>query len=284
LRRARPHAPLPAGERVAETHAEYLGIVEGPLFGERHTGIELEVREIDRTFVVDGVDYGPSPFVTAYRDGLPVKSGWIHPNSPLRVGPLMIHMESFGPAAVFSVESAWGAEIGRDTIEIEQAEESVSTVAREFALQGLSGTPVSVRAEVVVFEESDDASRVPGASRAIVATAAAGTGAYGADVTLAEGDSLELGGGERLRLVDVKDWAKVTVANDWSVPFVYGLLVSAIVGLFLALLVPTRRVSVMLVSHEAGSRIHAVAWHALRDAEFTGRIEGIIRHAAEGSE
>jgi hypothetical protein len=205
--RAEGFMGLPVGERVADVRANYLQITEGPLFGERFTGVEFQAEDVVRNYTLGNVDYGPSPIVTAFRDGTQVASGRVYPNSPLRVGSLLVHMADFGPAATLALESAGGPEVGRHTVMLDRSTETSSgTGPREFSfVGGTDALPIDARVQVVVIRTPAGATPTPQASRAIVETATAGSGTFGPPVTLAVAEFMPLPGGARLRLADVKD-------------------------------------------------------------------------------
>ncbi len=275
---------LPEGERVADERANYRSIAESPLFGARFTGIELVATDIVRHYRVGNVDYGAAPRISAWRDGDEIASGRVYPNSPLRVGSLLVHMVDFGPAAVVAVERPYGGEIARGTLLLDRSTSTESgTVPQSFvAASSTGGTAVEVRLQVLTGASSVAATQTPGRSRALVEVLTPESGASTSTV-VAEGDTVPLPGGERLRLVQVKDWASVSVANDWSVPFLYGIFVVAVGGLGVAVLAPLRRVGVTIATEDGAVILRARVWHARRDPIFHERIEAVLR-AAAGSE
>jgi len=276
---------LPLDVAVAETHLNYLKVNEGPLFRENHTGLELQATKVDRNYKKGGVDYGPTPLVTVSRDSVEIASGLVHSNSPLRVGPLMIHMAALGPSATLALESPGGPESGRVTFTLDRSDTTSSgTKPQMFTLPGASGAPgLSARIQVLV-------QRVPSAestsvvSRVILEIAKDGSEVLGPPVVIAEGDAIDLPDGRRLRVAKVSDWVRVSVANDWSVPFIYGLLITAILGLALALLVPMRKASVLLVEDGAGYALHVGTWHARRNPLFKRQVLDAVRIAAGETE
>jgi hypothetical protein len=278
---------LPLGERVADAHTSYLQVTDGALFGERHTGIEFVASKLDRHYVADGVDFGATPFITAYEGGVEVAAGWVHPNDPLRIGSLMVHMADFGPAVTLALESTGGAEISRETFTLDRSGQTSSgTTPQEFTLSGGPGAPaVKVRAQVLVWDGSAEGTLQTQVSRAILETSTVGSGAFGPPVVVAAGEALDLPGGQRLRVVRVGDWVRVSLANDWSVPFIYSLLLIATVALGVAVLVAARRASVLLVEDDDGVwSLHAGTWHSRTDPGFRTRVAGIVRDAANAQE
>jgi hypothetical protein len=273
---------LPVGDRVADERANYLQVSEGPYFGERFTGVELIATDIVRHFKVGDVDYGAAPIVAAYRDGVKLAEGRLHPNSPLRAGSLLVHMADFGPAATLAVDSASGGEIARDTILLDRSPDTSSgTAPNEFSLgMGPASPAIDVRIQVIAYSDAADRSTTPAVSRAIIETATAGSGAYGPPVTLAVGESLPLSRDARLLLLGVKDWARVSVTNDWSVAPIYVLFCTATLALAVAVLVPARRASVMLVETDSGWFLHVATWHSRGDPMFRERVLRVVREAA----
>ena len=283
--RAEGFIGLPVGERIADIHGSYLEVDEGALFAERHSGVEFEATRVDRNHVEGGVEYGPTPFVTAYRDGVAVTSGWIRPNRPLRTGSLMVHMAALGPAVTLAVEASGGVQPARETLMLERSQSTSSgTAPQESIVSGLQGAePVRIRVQVVVKRAASGAATST-VSRAIIETAPVGAAAFGPPFELAEGESVDLAGGQRLRVVDVKDWVRVSVANDWSVPFIYTLLVIAILALAVAVLLSTRRVSLLLVENEdGGCSLNGRTWHSGRSPLFSDQIADMVR-ASVGTE
>jgi hypothetical protein len=281
--RAEGFIALPLDQKVDEAHSSYLQVVEGPLFGERHTGVKIEMTKLDRDFVKDGVDFGPSPYVRVTRGAEPIAEGWVHANSPLRVGSLMIHMVSFGPVVTLAIESAGGGEIAREVFPLDVSEEGSSGIVPQvFTLSDESGVAgLTVRVRVL---PKDAAGGAGAPSRAQLETATAGSSDFGPAVIVPEGSALDLSGGRRLRVVSVSDWARVSVANDWSVPYLYGLLVLAILVLAVALLVPARRAGVLLVETSEGRLLHIATWHDKRDPLFKERMLSAVAAAAAESE
>jgi cytochrome c biogenesis protein ResB len=282
--RAEGFLALPLGKRIVDERASYLQVSEGPLFGERYTGLEFVASSLERNLHVHGIDRGAVPFITVYRAGIEVVSGRVYANNPLRTGPLMIHMVDFGPDVTLSLESTGGAEIARESFHLDRSSETSSgTKPQEFALISAPGG-IEARVEVVARRTSSADRSSATASRAILEISTAGTGAYSAPVVLPVGDAIELPNGQRLRIADVSDWVRVSVVNDWSVPFIYALLVIAIGALTIALLLPTRRATVLLAEHEDGLFLHVSTWHSSKAPSFRERVEQAVRAAASPEE
>lgn len=257
---------LPLNEKVVENHDNYLELSDAPFFGERHTDVTLELIELRRDYISEGVEYGVVPKIRASRDGVVLKTSYVHPNRPLHVGPLMIHAADYGPAAILAIESSSGPEIARRTFFLDRSDDSSSgTKPQHFTVRGSQGAdPVQVRVQVVTRGESD------AAGKAVVETTTPGASEYGAPRVVVEGEFIDLPGGSRLRLASVSDWSRVSVVNDRSLPFVYGFLVLMTFWLAVAIMVPTRCVWAMV--SPSGVELHVSTWHSRREVGFAKRI------------
>lgn len=275
---------LPLNQRVPEVHEAYSRVSEGPWFGERHSGIELVALEVDKDYKVGSVEYGPTPRVAAYRDGIEVAREWVRPNNPLRIGNLMVHMSGFGPAVTLALEIVGGGESGRQTFALELSKETSSgTEPQEFDLPDYgAGSPLRGRIQVVVRRAGS--SSTSQASQAIIETTSPGSSAFGPAVVVDEAQSVDLPGGARLRVAEVSSWVLVTVADDWSVPYIYALIVLIVLSLGVAVTVPTRRVSILLVQTGEGSSVHSMAWDSRKDPLFGSMVEDVVRRALSAEE
>lgn len=272
--RAEGFLGLPLGTRVVDRQGSYLQVREGPLFGNRYSGLEFVAVDLDRHYVVDGIDREATPLVKAYRSGLEVASGRVYPNHPLRIGRLLVHMADFGPEATLALETSAGAETARDTFLLDRSTATSSgTEPEEFVLAGAGTADVAVRIQVITRSDVVPA----GQSQAVVETAVAGSGDFGAQTPLSEGQALEMPGGQRLRLAEVGDWVRVSVANDWSVPYIYAVLAIAVAAMSVALLVPTRRVTVVVARGAGGHTLHWSTWQSSAGSVFRERVAGALR-------
>jgi hypothetical protein len=273
---------VPIGVPVVESHAAYVSISEGPFFGERHAGVAIVVSDLVHNFGAGGFNRGPAPVVTLRRGADAVASGRVYPNNPLSYGPLLIHMVEYGLAPAVAFEDADGAmQVGQGFMLEFSRETSSGTVARATQVsRGASLPPIAMRIEVPVDRDATGIlGSVPRAPRALVAFGLPG-GSLAPTITLELGKAVDLPGGGKARLVDVQNWVRILVANDWSVPYVYLLGMLACVALAVALFVPARAVRVLVVEAEAGNALHLASWHARGDPAFAARVRSIMNVAA----
>lgn len=278
---------LPLGVPVIEKHDAYYHLEEGPLFGERHTGLTLVASDLVYNLVADGVGVGPAPVVTLLDSGSAVASQRVYPNNPLRYGPLLLHLKEYGLAADLVAVGPKGEATAAERILFQFSRDTTSgTLAQELGLsQAGASSPLAVRVEVPVDRDASGAvlGRVPRDPRLLVAVGDPATGSWEPTVSLALGQAVPLPGGSSLRFGGIDNWVRVTVANDWSVPWLYALFGLACLSLGVALFVPPRGARVLLVSSDGAAALHVAVWHSRRDTAFTDAVHAAVAGAASGT-
>jgi hypothetical protein len=280
--RAEGALDLPIGVPAIDARASYIAVEAGPLFGERFTGLEIVASDLVHNFGADGINRGPAPVITLRRGATAVASGRVYPNSPLRYGPLLIHMVEYGLAPAIALEDADGAVQGGQGFMLAFSRETSSgTVAQQVeASRGPSLPPVAMRVEVPVDRDATGIlGQVPLKPRALLWVAAPGQSGA-ATVSLELGQAVDLPGGGKARFVGITNWVRIAVANDWSVPYIYLLGMLACVGLTIALLAPPRGARFLVVETKSGPALHVASWHARGDPAFAERVRSIANQAA----
>ena len=93
---------------------------------------------------------------------------------------------------------------------------------------------------------------------------------------------MELPAGERLSLEAVDHYVLVTVVNDRSVPWIYGLLAIGLMSSGIALLIPVRRVVVTASSSGQTIVMKAVVAHSRKSPAFAAQVREAIGCSADG--
>lgn len=270
---------IPVGGSVIDDVAAYAGSEHrGPLYP-GHTGLELRAREFQTTTVIDGIDRAHSAVVEVYRGGAKIAERRVYPNSPLRTGRLLIHRTSeWGYAPRLEVVAPDGSVVAQTSAFI-----PVSTLTSAGAgpvdldYNDATGTPYVLK--VSIPAGGTDASGTRTLQKALLVEVTGAGGVAGPPVRIDEGASGELPGGASLRFVSRAQYINVSVADDWSVPFIYALFVLAALGLVVAVLFSPKKVWVLL-SHEDGvGRIRVLARHLRGDPNFPEHVVGIVREA-----
>ncbi|TLM78082.1 MAG: cytochrome c biogenesis protein ResB, partial [Actinobacteria bacterium] len=280
LTRAEGAIDLPLGRFVTDESSSYLpGAVEGPLY-RGHSGLAFSASGFSGETVVDGLDRGPSAVVGVYRGGELLAEQRVYPNSPLRYRGLLVHRASdWGWAPKLAVETTSGEVLASVSALIDSTLEESAAVGPgevEFTAPGRAPAVIAVRIPYASREGSRGV-----LARAVTLTVQRAGEASRAPVTIAEGEAAPLFDGLHLRFAERGSWIRITVADDRSIPFIYGLFGLACVGLLTAVLFPPRRAWVAAISDgDAMVRLHAVVRHARSDPGFRDRVAGAIEAAA----
>ncbi len=273
---------VPVGSTVTDSAESYARANESPLcLGHSGLGVgasDLVFEYTDR----DGVPRGASPVVTLYaRDGRQLAGHHVYPNAPLRHGSLLVHMAGYGLAPVFSLESTGGSVIStaHAFVDFDASKASGTTPA---GLE-VTGADDSVRHDLRVVVPADRTpegvvGRVPRDGRVEVSVASdEGTGP---PVTLRPGEALTLPEGARLRLVSIGYYARLDVADDWSVYPMYLLFALAAAAVSASLWMPYRTVRALLADGAGGPELRAAVSDRRGDPLFAERVEAALREAA----
>ena len=267
---------IPVGGSRPEIAASYGRLTTGAFFV-RHSGLTLSVPSVEKRNIVGGIDREPAPRVILSDGKRVLRDQLVYPNNPLRYGAVIVHRGPFGFTVPISVESTTGEPMGSSDlfIDIDPAVPSgTSSTTFDLQDQGRGGevtlTLVAARGpqdRVVLQHQPRMQVRLESASIPVPATATApGT------VALPDGSTLRLG--------PVGIYSRVVVVNDWSVWWIYALLVIATIGLSVAMLAPHRVVRVLLVDTGSGARLHAIVSNSRRDPLFAARVEDALRRTS----
>lgn len=231
---------LPLGVPVPDRHDSYRVLHEGPLYGERHSGLQMVASDFVLSHTEGGVDRGPSPTVSLYRGDARVARGRLFPNRPLRHGSLLLHMNDYGLALRVSLEETGAATSATEELLLDFPT-GVGPGARASAAFDVLDDEGLVSHVVTASIALDDKAgrvlkRMP-VNPAVIAIIAPTDGTRPSVERLSSGVDVELpGGAGRLRLESVDYYVRVSVVDDWSVTPMYVLIGSACVGLVIALL------------------------------------------------
>lgn len=280
LTRADGAIGVPLGGSVVDEASSYGNLHAGPLYP-GHSGLRLAASDLVFDFVdPSGYARGPSPVVSLARGAAVVASQRVYPNNPLRYRTLLIHMDGYGMAAVLSAETSSGKEEARTTslIDYSGSERSGSTSAR-VDIGGLGSPGYGAIVTVPVDKSGGQlVERLPADQRAEVSLTN-GSGVMGKPVTLRVGESLPLTGGYRLKLASLGYYARLSIADDWSIYPIYLLFVAAAAAISLSVFVLYRRVLVFAREDGDGHVLAAVGRHGRGDPLFMARVEETIRQA-----
>ena len=274
---------IPLGTTVADQAASYGTVAQGPLYL-GHSGLDLGASDLVFDYRdSQGVARGTSALVSIYRAGRLVAQGHVYPNAPLRYGSLLLHPSGYGIAASFALVAKDGsvAETATTLVDFDASRPAGTTPG----VLDLTGADGAVRYQVAVDVPADESGgqvveRLP--ARPEVEASLVGTGTP-RQVLLRPGGEMLLPEGDRIRFIDLRYYARLTVSDDWSIYPMYLLFLLAGIAVSVSVLVPYRTVRVLLVEGPDGAGLHAVITHRRGDPLFTERIETALSKAA-GSE
>jgi len=276
LSRAEGLLVIPVGDSVVDETAAYDGRVqEAPLY-RGHSGLEFSAEDFELNTRVGGILQGPTAMIVLRRDGQEVARRRVYPNSPLRFGSLLVHRsEQWGYAPLISVETSSGEVVGSTRAHILSTSTGPGGIGpAQLELSGADGAVAVVAVEIPYEGTAPDGSKA--LSRSLQLTVRKSGEASSAPVVVEQGDTIAFGRDYVLRFAERGYFVTVSVADDWSVPWIYGLFVLAGIGVSVALLVPPRRVWVRRVERQGATYLHVRARHSRGDPNFPEHIARVI--------
>jgi hypothetical protein len=201
-----------------------------------------------------------------------VASGEVYPNNPLRAGPLLIHNSDYGLSVAIEALDESGAVVGRTNQVLDFDESTTSgTGIAVFDVNDGASHVASVAIEVAARDLKGDLPRLlPPEPSVLVTVDDPAGGSVRQDVR--RGGTARLTQGWSLRVTDVGYYARLSVVRDWSVPWIYGVLVVAILGLMQAVLTPYRAVWFRVDSCGSGSSVRMAVFAPRADPGFRSRV------------
>lgn len=250
LQRSEGLMGVPVGRSVPDAPDSYGVLNAGPLHawgGERRI---IRVDSFDKDYRAGGIDRGPTPSVSVLdAQGRVLRSQHIYPNSPLQIGSLTIHPAEWGFAVAMSLLDAKGTAVSTATklVDVSQEAADGTVPLGALTLAGVGGQgQQTIVTTVPLLRQGGESIVPPDLTAHLVVTAA--DGAKVADKVLAPGESLALPSGLTLRVDDVSFYARLSVVDDGTIPFLYAAMALAVLGL--ALTVVSRQEAVLVTGRE----------------------------------
>lgn len=267
------------GASTEESAQSYGKLDQGPLPAP-HTGWQLMVTDVDEDMEKGDVHYGVVPTVAVMSGREVLAEAPVYPNNPLREGPLLIHLSDHGLAVRVEVLDAEGRSQGSSSrlVDFDDTTES-GTVPSGFDVSEAGSRIASISVEVPARDRNGMLPRLLPPNPVAAVSADLSDGSH-VSQRLARGEEMQLAQGWKLKVSDISYYARLSVVRDWSVPWIYALLLVATVGLVLAILVPYRAVWLRLDESADGVAVRAVAVQHRRDAYFREAIVAALEQAA----
>lgn len=272
LLRSEGSMALAVGQTKADTQESYVSVSAGPWRDRSGVRRSIRVDSFDPAYTIGGIDRGAVPTVSVLDgSGKVTQTQRVYPNSMLHSGSLSISAPACGLSASLVLLGPGGAVTGRviQYVDFSQVA-SEGTVPLGTLLRTLPGGQGQMRLAVTVPLD-----RVGGQFGEWIPKQPAAR----VSVTSSDGDSLldkvirpdeyvELPGGERLRLVDIGWYSRLSIVDDRTVPLVYASMITALIGLAVSLLA-RQQLFVAAVVGDANHRLLAVNMRLWRNVPTT---------------
>jgi cytochrome c biogenesis protein ResB len=262
LMRAEGRIDLVVGRSAPDAASSYVrgSYAPAPLFMDRFTGASIGLESIALDYSAGGTDRGDAPVVTVSDGGRVVERRHVYPNSPAAYGPLTIHRDIMGPAALVTLRFPNGEEAASIPVVFAQAaQEGTAPVASLSVENKTNGQTDEIRFEVRTGK------------RVVASIPARGF----ESPPLAEGEGVDLPDGTRLVLVAATSFARLRVVNDWTVPCIYLAFVLVILGPLVSIFWPPRRAAAVLVPEDGVLCVRVAQRKS--DPAFRSKVESAVR-------
>lgn len=238
------------GQTVPDQPESYGVLHAGPLHSWSSVHRSIRVDAFDTDYRTGNIDRGPTPTVSVLdAQGRVLKTQHIFPNSPLQTGTLTVHPAAFGFAVDLSLLDKSGVEFGHTTklVDVVESAPQGTEPVGGLTISNRSGQQQDQAVVTVPLTREGDHFVVPDqrTARVVVGTLA---GKVVADRVLKPGESIALPSGDTLRVDRVGFYARLSVVDDGSIPYLYAAMAIAVIGLALTLI--ARQQSVLVTSGE----------------------------------
>jgi hypothetical protein len=179
----------------------------------------------------------------------------------------MIHMDDFGLGVVYSIEDDTGASLSAQALLDFVEGDKSRTVPSVSTFEDDSGVPIAT-----ITIEAAETGGAQEASDRRAAVAIEIPGAAPINATLAIGEDIPFGDGMRLRIDHLGYYARLSVVDDWSVYWMYGLFVIGMIAVSVSILVPYRIVHVLFDDSGPRPVLRVHAHHNRSSPEFADRV------------
>jgi cytochrome c biogenesis protein len=212
---ARPDAPESYGRLTTGAWHSWTGVSRS-----------FRLDDFEPRFSADGIDHGPVPTVSVLDvQGNVLKTQEVYPNHMLHLGSLKIGAPAYGLSVTLALTNEDGAEVGYavQLVDFDQSAPEGTTPLEPLVVTDEAGTTLAlVHATVpLIAEDGRFVEWLPKDSPARI-SANAPDGAALVDEIVDPGNSVELPEGLQLRVVDGGWYSRLSIVDDWTIPFIYG--------------------------------------------------------------
>ncbi len=243
---------LAVGQTKPDAPESYGKLSTGPWHSWDGVSRSFRLDDFEPRFTADGIDHGPVPTVSVLdAEGNVLKTQLVYPNKMLHLGSLKIGAPAYGLSVTLSLLDEAGTEVGSavQLVDFDQSALEGTIPLEPLAVTDETGAPLAfVHATVPLI--SENGRFVEWLPKDVPARIAANSqdGAVLVDEVVAQGATVDLIDGLRIRVVDVGWYSRLSILDDWTIPFIYGWMILA--ALALSVTVFTRQRYVVVAAHE----------------------------------
>lgn len=260
------------GQVKPNVPASYGRFDAGPWHAWDDDGLSFRLDDFEPRFTAGGVDRGPVPTLSVLdAEGNVLKTQPVYPNKMLHIGPLKVSAPAYGLSVTLSLLDETGAEVGRaaQLLDFEQSAPDGTVPLEPLAITDDAGvTTALVHATVPLIAEGGQfVEWLPkDAPARIVAESVDGEALV--DEVVNQGEAVELPGGFQLGVADVGWYSRLSIVDDWTVPFVYAWMILGAIALSVTTFTRQMYVVIAAVAGPAGTSL-AVRMRLWRHASTT---------------
>jgi cytochrome c biogenesis protein ResB len=239
LQRSDGQMAVAVGQTKADAPASYLTVSAGPWHDWRGVHRSIRVDALDPDFKTGGIDRGAVPTISVLDDaGMALVTQRVYPNMKLHSGSLSINAPAVGLAATLALLDGGSNESGRliEPVDFSQTASGGTVPVEVFSRKDAAGNvvmrlSVTVPLDRVGNHYGEWIPRQP-AARVVVTS---GDGTPLLDRVVHPGESVAMPGGGSIRLVGIGWYSRLSLVDDATIPFIYGAMIVAMLGLTLSL-------------------------------------------------
>lgn len=292
LWRAEGSMAIPVGGHKADQPENYVSVQSGPFRDWSSVTRTIQVDSFEPEFFEGGINRGAVPTVSVLDEsGRPIVSQRVYPNMKLHAGSLSISAPTCGLAVTLSILDPSGRELSRavQLVDFSQDTSEGTVPIRAMVLRNRAGAALLRMYATVPLDKTRDGrfgEWIPKRPSARVLLAD-GSGQTMVSSVIPVGQAASVPGGGSVKVVDIGWYSRLSLVDDPSIPFIYGSMVLAIVGLTLSVAM-RQSVVAFWVDDEGATRQlrgHVRLWrnnpttveeirHALAAALGTGHSDG----------
>jgi hypothetical protein len=274
------------GQTKPDAPASYRVLSTGPLHSWASVHRSFRVDALNPDLMLGGVDRGAVPTVSVLdAAGTVIKKQLVYPNMMLHVGALSINCPAVGLSADIGLESTAGVELGRSYEPIDFSQTATDGTL-PVGLLGIFDRSGAVQMRIGVTAPLDKRNGqfgewIPSVPRAHIVVYAA-DGATVLDTVIKPGEAVKLPDGRWLKLLGIGWYARLSIVDDWTTPYIYAAMIIGLLGLSISLLARQQLVLAPVVDGPDGPAL-AVRMRLWRNVPTTrAEIEAALTEALRG--